>query len=75
VVAHDFNPSPWEAALLVSEFETSLVYRVSSRTVRATKRNPVSKQQQKEQQTTKIKTKDNNHVAERERANQNGVGF
>ena len=29
----------------ISEFEASLVYRVSSRTVRATKRNPVSKHQ------------------------------
>jgi hypothetical protein len=28
----------------ISEFEASLVYRVSSRTVRATQRNPVSKQ-------------------------------
>jgi hypothetical protein len=27
----------------ISEFEASLVYRVSSRTARATKRNPVSK--------------------------------
>jgi hypothetical protein len=27
----------------ISEFEASLVYRVSSRTVRATQRNPVSK--------------------------------
>jgi hypothetical protein len=29
----------------ISEFETSLVYRVSSRTGRATQRNPVSKKQ------------------------------
>jgi hypothetical protein len=29
----------------ISEFETSLVYRVSSRTARATQRNPVSKNQ------------------------------
>jgi hypothetical protein len=35
VVAHAFNPSTWEA-------ETGLVYRVSSRTARATQRNPVS---------------------------------
>jgi hypothetical protein len=29
----------------ISEFEASLVYRVSSRTARATQRNPVSKNQ------------------------------
>jgi hypothetical protein len=33
VVAHAFSPSTWE-------FEASLVYRVSSRTARATQRNP-----------------------------------
>jgi hypothetical protein len=31
----------------ISEFEASLVYRVSSRTPRATQRNPVSKNQKK----------------------------
>jgi hypothetical protein len=31
----------------ISEFEASLVYRVSSRTARATQRNPVSKKKQK----------------------------
>jgi hypothetical protein len=31
----------------ISEFEASLVYRVSSRTVRATQRNPVSKKKKK----------------------------
>jgi hypothetical protein len=30
----------------ISEFEDSLVYRVSSRTARATQRNPVSKNKQ-----------------------------
>jgi hypothetical protein len=30
----------------ISEFKTSLVYRVSSRTARATQRNPVSKNKQ-----------------------------
>jgi hypothetical protein len=33
----------------LSEFEASLVYRVSPRTARATQRNPVSKQQQQQQ--------------------------
>jgi hypothetical protein len=40
VVAHAFNPNRGRR---VSEFEASLVYRVSSRTARATQRNPVSK--------------------------------
>jgi hypothetical protein len=31
----------------ISEFEASLVYRVSSRTARATQRNPVSKKKKK----------------------------
>jgi hypothetical protein len=31
----------------ISEFEASLVYRLSSRTARATQRNPVSKNQKK----------------------------
>jgi hypothetical protein len=88
VVAHDFNPSTWEAEAeaegqrgrgaegqrgrgrgreaeaerqrqrrrgrgrgrgrRISEFEASLVYRVSSRTARARQRNPVSKQTNKQ---------------------------
>jgi hypothetical protein len=36
-----------------SEFEASLVYRVSSRTARATQRNPVSKKQKKERKKKK----------------------
>jgi hypothetical protein len=44
VVAHTFNPSTWEAG--ISEFKASLVYKVSSRTARATQRNPVSKTKQ-----------------------------
>jgi hypothetical protein len=43
VVAHAFNPSTWEAEAgggrWISEFEASLVYKVSSRTARATQRN------------------------------------
>jgi hypothetical protein len=46
VVVLAFNPSTWEADRPISEFETSLVYRVSSRTARATQRNPVSKNKQ-----------------------------
>jgi hypothetical protein len=44
VVAYAFNPSTQEAEADRSlEFEASLVYGVSSRTARATQRNPVSK--------------------------------
>jgi hypothetical protein len=47
VVAHAFNPSTLEAeGRWISEFEDSLVYKVSSRTARATQRNPVSKNKQ-----------------------------
>jgi hypothetical protein len=43
VVAHTFNPSTWKAeGRRISEFEDSLVYKVSSRTARAIQRNPVS---------------------------------
>jgi hypothetical protein len=60
VVAHAFNPSTWEAeagGFLSSE--ASLVYKVSSRTARATQRNPVSKSQTKKQQQQKKKTQIN----------------
>jgi hypothetical protein len=43
MVAYAFNPGTWEA-----EFEASLVYRVNSRTARATQRNPVSKKKKKD---------------------------
>ena len=38
----------------ISEFEASLVYRVSSRTARATQRNPVSKNKNKQTNKQKI---------------------
>jgi hypothetical protein len=38
---------------MISEFEASLVCRVSSRIARATQRNPVSKKQNKTKQTKK----------------------
>jgi hypothetical protein len=38
----------------ISEFEASLVYRVSSRTARATQRNPVSKNQKKKKKKKKL---------------------
>jgi hypothetical protein len=40
----------------ISEFEASLVYRVSSRTARATQRNPVSRNQKNKNKQTKKKT-------------------
>jgi hypothetical protein len=51
-----------------SEFQASLVYRVSSRTARAIQRNPVSKNQKtKRNKTKQTKTKTNkqkkNHVS------------
>jgi hypothetical protein len=41
----------------ISEFKASLVYRVSSRTARATQRNPVSKKQTNKQTKKKEKKK------------------
>jgi hypothetical protein len=46
----------------MSEFEASLVYRVSSRTGRATQRNPVSKNKNKTKTKTKNKTKQKNQT-------------
>ena len=44
VVAHACNPSTLGGrGRQISEFEASLVYRVSSRTARAIQRNPVSR--------------------------------
>jgi hypothetical protein len=57
VVAHAFNPSTWEAeagGFLSSK--ASLVYKVSSRTARAIKGNPVSKKQ-KQNKTKQKKLK------------------
>jgi hypothetical protein len=45
---------------LISEFEASLVYKVSSRTARATQRNPVSKKQK----TKKKREREQNPLAE-----------
>jgi hypothetical protein len=61
-VALAFNPSTREAETGRSlEFEASLVYRQSSRTARATQRNPVSTKQNKTKQnkTKQNKTKQN----------------
>ena len=42
MVAYAFNLCTWQAEAGESEFKGSLVYRVSSRTARATQGNPVS---------------------------------
>jgi hypothetical protein len=53
MVAHDFNPSTLGGrGTQISEFEASLVYKVSSRTARAIQRNPVSKKYQKKERKT-----------------------
>ena len=52
-----FDPSTWEAeagGFLSSEFDASLVYKVSSRTARAIQRNPVSKNQQNKTKQKKV---------------------
>jgi hypothetical protein len=57
MVVHAFNPSTQEGrSRQISEFEASLVYKVSSRTVRATQRNPVSKKRKEKQKQNKQKT-------------------
>jgi hypothetical protein len=55
VVAHAFNPSRGGRGRRISEFEASLVYRVSSRTARATQKNPVSKKKTKQNNNNKKK--------------------
>jgi hypothetical protein len=42
----------------ISEFEASLVYKVSSRTARAIQRNPVSKNQKKKKKEKRKKKKE-----------------
>jgi hypothetical protein len=44
----------------ISEFEASLVYRVSSRTARATQRNPVSNKTKQKHNKKKQKNNNNN---------------
>ena len=48
MLAHPFNPSTWEGrGMQISEFEDSLVYRVSSRIASATQRNYKKKRKEK----------------------------
>jgi hypothetical protein len=48
----------------ISEFKASLVYRVSSRTARATQRNPVWKKQKTNKQTKKKTKQKKSHCEE-----------
>ena len=48
----------------ISEFKASLVYRVSSRTARATQRNPVSKNQKLKKKKRKKENNNNNKKSE-----------
>jgi hypothetical protein len=51
----------------ISEFEASLVYRVSSRTARITQRNPVSKNRKKEGKKEREREREREGERERER--------
>jgi hypothetical protein len=51
----------------ISEFEASLVYKVSSRTARATQRNPVSKITNKQTNKTKRNNKKQTNKKKRNR--------
>ena len=54
MVVYAFNPSTQEAVASLREFEASLVYKVSSRTVRTvTQRNLVLKNQKKKRKKRK----------------------
>jgi hypothetical protein len=56
VVAHTFKHLGGRGRW-ISEFKASLVYKVSSRTARATQRNSVSKKKKKERKKEKEKEK------------------
>jgi hypothetical protein len=55
----------------ISEFEASLVYRVSSRTARTTQRNPVLKKKEREREREKERERER----EREREEKNSISF
>jgi hypothetical protein len=58
----------------ISEFEASLVYKVSSRTVRATQRNPVSKKTNQPTKQTNKKKKNKKRKKENDNPSE-GVGI
>jgi hypothetical protein len=47
----------------ISEFEASLVYKMSSRTARATQRNPVSKKPKRKKKRKKKKKKEKENIS------------
>jgi hypothetical protein len=57
VVAHTFNPSTWKG-----EAGGFMVYRVSSRTARATQGNPASKYKTNQNKTKQNKTHKHTHI-------------
>jgi hypothetical protein len=60
---------------LISEFEASLVYRVSSRTAKATQRNPVSKtQKQNNNKNKQTKQNKKDDIMRSLQANRKGSG-
>jgi hypothetical protein len=61
MVAHVFNPSGGRGRQ-ISEFEASLVYKVSSRTARTIQKNPVSKNQKKKK---KVRNSEAQEIADR----------
>jgi hypothetical protein len=74
VVAHAFNPSIWEAE--AGGFLSSrLVYRVSSRTARATQRNPVSKNKKQTNKQKKPKQQQQNLGLKKKKKKKKKVGF
>lgn len=56
VVAQVFNPRTWKAEAKKDrpEFQDSPVYRMSSRSARATQRNPVSKKKERKKDDKKV---------------------
>jgi hypothetical protein len=53
-VLYTFEPSTGETGRRMSEFETSLVYNVNSRTARATSKNPVSERARRPEELMEI---------------------
>lgn len=57
VLVNAFNPSTWEAWAGRAQFEDNLVYKLSSRTVKATHRDPSRKTKTKKQKPIKVPNK------------------
>jgi hypothetical protein len=57
-----------DRGMWISEIEAILVYRVSSRTARATQRNPVSKRKEKKRKEKKRKEKKRKEKKRKEKA-------